>query len=140
MIESMRSWLLACPLLAGDRLNVNYLGDQSLEYALYEAPTQPVLRRYLDGSTQRRAAFALAAVQDYSPDILQNLAASGFWEQLTDWVELQNRRRNFPALGPGKTPRKIEVTSTHYLLRTTPSTARYQVQLALTYEQKGTRR
>lgn len=139
MIEAIRKWLLTCPLLEGQRLNVNNLGGDVLEFAIIEAPTTPILTQYLDGSSIRQKAFAVGSIQDYSTDILQQIANSGFWEKFTAWVEEQNRLRNYPALDSGCIPRKIEVTSTHYLLQTTASTGRYQVQMTLTYYQKGDR-
>lgn len=139
MIESIREWLLCCPLLAGERLNVNHLQGDALEYAIIEAPTTPVLTQYMDGSSIRQKVFALSAIKDESPDILQNIAESGFWEQFTQWVENQNRNRSFPFVDSTKRIRKIAVTSTHYLLSTTPTTARWQIQLSVTYYQKGER-
>ena len=139
MVEKIREWLLACPLLEGQRLNVNHLLGDSIEYAIIESPTTPILTKYMDGSSIRQKVFALSAVKDETPDILQNIAESGFWEQLTEWVEQQNRNRNYPKFDNAKRVRNIAVTSTHYLLASTPTTARWQIQLAVTYYQKGDR-
>lgn len=140
MTEAIREWLMTCPQVEGQAFNVNHLGAEPLEFAIIEAPTTPVLKRYVDGSTMRRKAFALSAVQDYSPDVLQNIAASGLWDEITNWVEAQNRARSFPRLGDGITCSRVEVTATHSLLQTTPTTGRYQLQLAITYHQRGERR
>lgn len=139
MIEKIREWLLTCPLLSEQRLNVNHLLGYGLEYSIIESPTTPIVTQYMDGSSIRQKVFALAAIKDESPDILQNIAESGFWEQFTDWVEQQNRLRHYPDFGTAKQVRKTAVTSTHYLLSTTPSTARWQIQLSVTYYQKGER-
>lgn len=139
MIEKIREWLLTCPLLADQRLNVNHLLGYGIEYSIVEAPTTPIVTQYMDGSSIRQKVFALAALKDESPDILQNIAESGFWEQFTHWVEQQNRLRNYPDFGTTKRVRKVAVTSTHYLLSTTPTTARWQIQLSVTYYQKGER-
>ena len=139
-IEAIRAWLMTCPQVAGEAFGLNHLGAEPLEFAIIEAPTTPILKHYMDGSTLRRKVFALSAVQDYSPDVLQNLAASGLWEDITLWVETQNRARNFPLLGDGFVCRRVEVTATHTLLQTTSTTGRYQLQLAITYYQKGARR
>ena len=136
LLNAMAQWLGTCPLLDGQRLNANYLGPEPLEYALIEAPTTPVLAQYLDGSSLRQKAVALTAVQDYSPDLLQQLAASGFWGDLADWVEAQSEAGQLPDLGPGRGAVSVAVTATHAVLQATAQTARYQIQLQLIYDQE----
>ena len=80
VLQAFADWLHGCPLLADQRLNVNYLGAEPVEYAIIEAPTTPVLQSYLDGSSIRQRAVAITAVKDYSSDLLQQLAETGFWE------------------------------------------------------------
>lgn len=136
VLQAFADWLHGCPLLADQRLNVNYLGAEPVEYAIIEAPTTPVLQSYLDGSSIRQRAVAITAVKGYSPDLLQQLAETGFWEAFAQWVETQNEAEMLPDLGDGKTSLVVEVSATHYLLQTTAQTARYQIQLLLTYEQE----
>ena len=136
VLQAFADWLRGCPLLADQRLNVNYLGAEPVEYAIIEAPTTPVLQSYLDGSSIRQRAVAITAVKDYSPDLLQQLAETGFWEAFAQWVETQNEAETLPDLGDGKTSLAVEVSATHDLLQTTAQTARYQIQLLLTYEQE----
>ena len=136
ILQAFADWLHRCPLLADQRLNVNYLGAEPVEYAIIEAPTTPVLQSYLDGSSIRQRAVAITAVKDYSSDLLQQLAETGFWEAFAQWVETQNEEETLPNLGDGKTSLAVEVSATHYLLQTTAQTARYQIQLLLTYEQE----
>ncbi len=140
MIEEIRNWLRTCPLIdQSDRFNVNYLSQEPLAFSVEETPSNAIARRYMDGSTLRAKTWVLAAVQDYSPDVLAQIGNSGFWEQLSAWVEQQSRARNFPAMPKGCKARKIEVTTTHYLYRANTNTARYQVQMQLTYFEKGER-
>lgn len=136
VLQAFADWLRGCPLLADQRLNVNYLGAEPVEYAIIEAPTTPVLQSYLDGSSIRRRAVAITAVKDYSSDLLQQLAETGFWEAFAQWVETQNEAETLPDLSDDKTSLAVEVSATHYLLQTTAQTARYQIQLLLTYEQE----
>lgn len=133
--ESLRDWLLECPQLAGQRLNTNYLGAEAAEFSIVEAPVTPVVSTYLDGTTVRQKSVALTAVQDYSPDILLQLAASGFWETVADWIEARNDADDLPDLGPGREATSIAVSAAHYVLHTTATTARYQLQMLLTYDQ-----
>lgn len=134
--ESVRAWLRTCPLIdPNDRFNINFLDGEPVSYTLDESPSAMVVRRYLDGTERRSKAFALANTEEYGSDFLQQVAASGFWEQLVLWIETQARRRNLPALPDGLKATKIEVTSAQYLYRAGATTARYQIQLRLEYLQ-----
>ena len=114
MTESVRTWLRSCPLIdQNDRFSINYLGAEPMEYTVEEVPSVPVLTKYI--------------------------ANSGFWSQLETWVEDQNRQRKYPKLDDGRQARSIEITSSHYLYEVGANTARYQIQLQLTYYQKGAR-
>lgn len=140
MIDAIRCWLRACPLIdRKDRFNVNYLGAVPICFTVEETPNSPVVRRYLDGSTLREKTFVVASRDDYGEDVLINIANSGFWEKFSDWVERQNRSKRFPLMSHGKQPQKIEVTTSHYLFEADATTARYQIQMKLTYFQKGER-
>lgn len=140
MIDEIRQWLRKCPLIdKGDRFNVNYLGADPLCYTLEETPNIPILIQYLDGSSLREKIFVVASRDEYGADVLVNITNSGFWEQFEKWVESQNRKKSFPKMGENQTPRKIEITSSHYLFETSETTARYQIQMKLTYYQKGER-
>ena len=88
MIEEIRNWLRTCPLIdQSDRFNVNYLSQEPLAFSVEETPSNAIARRYMDGSTLRAKTWVLAAVQDYSPDVLAQIGNSGFWEQFSAWVE-----------------------------------------------------
>lgn len=138
ILKNISKWLQECPYLSGQRINANYLGPDALEWALIEAPTAPVLTRYMDGTTVQQKAFGLSAVQDYSPDLLMQLAASGVWEGIAEWIRQQNfHRKNLPDLGEGKACTRVEVTATHSVLYNSAQTARYQLQIMVTYNQKG---
>lgn len=140
MTESVRTWLRSCPLIdQNDRFSINYLGAEPMEYTVEEVPGVPVLTKYMDGSTMRTASFVVASRSEYSADVLQNIANSGFWNQLETWVEDQDRQRKYPKLDDGRQARSIEITSSHYLYEVGANTARYQIQLQLTYYQKGAR-
>lgn len=136
VLDCLRRWLMACPLLAGQRLNVNFLGPEGLEYNLVENPVSPILATYLDGSTVRQKAVSLTSVQDYSPDLLEQISASGFWEEVTEWITARAGAGDLPQLAEGRTATGLSVTSAPYLFSTTAATARYQLQLLLTYEQE----
>ena len=47
-----------CPLLDEDgKVRVNFLGDTPIEYVIEEVPAEPIVKRYVDGSSIRQVLF-----------------------------------------------------------------------------------
>ncbi|MEG0304359.1 MAG: hypothetical protein RR576_01395 [Oscillospiraceae bacterium] len=139
IIEALREYFLNCPLLGKNRLGINYLPEKGLAYSIDTTPTTKILQQYMSGTTLRQYLFILSSVTDYGADELQNLANSGFYEHLADWLEAQTKIRNFPKLSDGQVVQKIEAQSTGYFFGAEASTGKYQIQCRLIYLQKGAR-
>lgn len=136
IIESVRNFISGCPLLKNDvLLNVDRLGDSEIEYTIDGEITDPILRRYTDGSSLRQFNFIFASREKYGADTLQNIANSGFYEDFADWIETQSNAGNLPILDKYRIPQYIEVQSNNYIFDTDDSTARYQIQLKFIYYQ-----
>lgn len=134
VIECIREFLQECPLLDGELLRVNYLEHEPIQFTIDEIPTEPILKRYVDGSTVRQALFVLASSEFYSRDALENLKACGFYEQLTDWIEEQDRAGKLPILENAEAW-KIETLTNGYCIAADieQNVQRYQIQCRLTY-------
>ena len=139
IIGALREYFLACPLTGDNRLSVDYLPEQGVAYSIDATPAQEVIQQYVSGSSLRQYLFVFRSVNDYGSDTLQNIANSGFFEQLAAWLDVQTKARHFPDLGPGRTVRKIEAQSTGYLFTMAPDAGKYQIQCRLVYFQKGER-
>ena len=101
-------------------------------------PCREEIKRYLDGSSLRQFLFTMSSREFKGEDIQQNTDNLAFYEAFAGWVLQQDRSGNLPALGDGRTSRKIEVTTSGYpFLVDEQGTARYQIQLRLEYFQKG---
>lgn len=136
IIECIRDFISGCPLLKnGVLLNVDRLGSTEIEYTIDGEITNPVLRRYTDGSSLRQFNFIFASREKYGSDTLQNIANSGFYEDFADWIENQSNSGNLPILDKYRIPQYIEVQSGGYVFDTDDSTARYQIQLNFVYYQ-----
>lgn len=135
IIEGIRAFLADCPLLTGGVLHVNFLDERPTAYTIDEVPGTLVVKRYTDGSTVRQAVFLIASAESYSRDALENLKACGFYEQLADWLESNNRAGILPVLPAGCTALSMETTTNGYCIRTDiqQNVQRYQVQCRLLY-------
>ena len=139
--QGLHDYFRACPLIdRKNRLNFNSLGAKPTEYSIDdEGPENPVIKTYVDGGSLRFRTFSLATRAVYGEDERVNISNSGTYEQLRAWVEEQNRLRRFPQMDEGQMPHRLEALTDGYLYTTDTNTARYQIQLRLTYYQKGAR-
>ena len=135
MIEAVRTWFRTCPLLRkGTIFGVDKLGADPVGYEIAPLSCNPVVKKYVDGSSIRQFQFAFASREVY--DEQQNMQNTAFYEQLQDWLEKQSDIGNLPALGEGKKARDLQILSSGYVYDTGDSTAIYQMELSLLYIQK----
>lgn len=140
IIECLKEWLNQCPLMEQYReLNVDYIDDDADTFSIEEQPAEPVMERYLDGSSSCQFVFILASRFHYSDEAINNIENSGFYEALHDWLEEQSWNDNLPKLGDGKTATAIETMKSGYLygIASDLYTARYQIQCRLFYDKEG---
>lgn len=137
IIESIRNFIRTCPHLQTfdsiTRVNVNYLDDEADSYSIEEVPCEPILKKYVGGSSTRQYQFVFTSRNSYGSDVLQNIDNSGFYQNFADWIETQNNLGNLPTLGTGFNSLEIKTTSTGYAFSVTEDSAQYQIQLRLKY-------
>ena len=140
IIDGVRAWLKTYEGLADGRLSVDFLPEAAKSYSVDTVPTTEIVKRYLDGSSIRQFLFCVSSREFYSDNIVQNVYNQAFYEGLAAWLERKSKLRKFPDIGTGRTVRSIEISSTAYpFVVDEHGTARYQLQLKLTYFQKGDR-
>ena len=140
IIDGVRAWLKTYEGLADGRLSVDFLPEEAKSYSVDTVPTTEIVKRYLDGSSIRQFLFCVSSRAFYSDNIAQNVDNQAFYEGLAAWLERKSKLRQFPNIGTGRTVRSIEISSTAYpFVVDEHGTARYQLQLKLTYFQKGDR-
>ena len=138
IIDGLRDYIRKCPCLEkfnnAVRVNVNYLAADTTTYTIEEVPTEPILKKYLDGSSKRQYNFIFASREPYSSDVLQNIANSGFYEEFVNWIE---KNQELPVLGDNLEALKVEVLTSAYVIAVTEDTARFQIQARLVYLKKS---
>lgn len=135
--ESLRLWFRTCPALsANNRFRVDYLSESPTEYALFAVPTsinfhENVLGESVPNDTQT-LNYIFASKEQFGADVEQNLANLGFYQDVVDWIIQQNSIRNLPSINEGRVT-SIVPTLTQYPAEPGADSARYQIQLKLTY-------
>ena len=133
IIDALEKYFIGCELLKDGALRVDYLGEKPVEYTIEVLPCDPVVKRYLGGSTVRQYLFAFGSREFYSQERLQNIQNSAFYELLADWVETRSMSGILPELPDGMEAQQLEVVSSGYLFDGSMTNARYQIQLGLLY-------
>ena len=133
IIDALEKYFIGCELLKDGALRVDYLGEKPVEYTIEVLPCDPVVKRYLGGSTVRQYLFAFGSREFYSQERLQNIQNSAFYERLADWVETRSMSGVLPELPDGLEAQQLEVVSSGYLFDGSMTNARYQIQLRLLY-------
>lgn len=133
IIDALEKYFIGCELLKDGALRVDYLGEKPVEYTIEVLPCDPVVKRYLGGSTVRQYLFAFGSREFYSQERLQNIQNSAFYELLADWVETRSVSGILPELPDGMEAQQLEVVSSGYLFDGSMTNARYQIQLRLLY-------
>ena len=133
IIDALEKYFIGCELRKDGALRVDYLGEKPVEYTIEVLPCDPVVKRYLGGSTVRQYLFAFGSREFYSQERLQNIQNSAFYERLADWVETKSMSGVLPELPDGMEAQQLEVVSSGYLFDGSMTNARYQIQLRLLY-------
>ena len=135
LLEKIRDTIKTCPLINGNRVNVDYIGTD-MTYSLDTLPCTPVLERYVDGGAKKQYQFAFTSREEYDEDVRVNIDNSGFYEDFEDWLEELNNSDTLPDLGPGKSALCFETLNKGYLYDVDGNKAKYRIECRLLYSQE----
>lgn len=128
--------------LAGQYLEFNYSDDYS-GISLVTNYSDKLLKKYLWGS-EKEYGFSIIIVQPYSTDTDDlNLTAMNFAQAFMDWLEEQNKKRNYPEFPNSCRIKKMETLQNMPNLagvNVKEGMARYMVQCQIVYFEKGDKR
>lgn len=135
--EQLRNWFRSCPVIQnGNRFRVDFLAESPTEYAIYTVPStikthENVLGEEIPDDIQV-LNYIFASKETYGADVQTNLANMGFYDDVVAWILEQNNARNFPQIEGGRV-KSIVPTLSAYVAEVGSGTAKYQIQLKLTY-------
>lgn len=135
IIEAIRKYIsgLNCMATFDSAVNVNYLAGEVDSFSIEEVPTNPIVKKYIGGSSIRQFQFAFCSREPYGIEVLQNIENSTFYEDFANEIEEKNDKEILPILENGLEARSIEVISTGYTVDVTEDTALYQINLNFKY-------
>ncbi len=118
------------------KVNVDKLEKDATVYSIDETVCNPILKKFVDGSSERQFLFVFASREFYGQDVFQNIDNIGFYDNLSEWLENNTRQGILPTLEEGKQALSIKAISNGYAFNTEETLARYQIQIQLKYYQK----
>ena len=135
IIESIRNYIgnLDCMKTFENAINTNFLGGEIDSFSIEEIPCNPIVKKYLDGSTLRQFQFAFCSREPYGAEILQNIDNSSFYEDFSNEIEEKNNRNILPLVYSNIEPIELKVTSSAYVVATEEDTAMYKINLNFKY-------
>lgn len=140
-IEHLRKWFRQCPVLSPEnRFRVDYLAEEPTEYSLFSVPStikyhENVLGESVPNDTQT-VNYIFASKEYFGADERQNIINAGVYQDIINWITEQNSQLNFPRINEGRVT-AIKPTLTGYVAAPGADSARYQIQLEVTYNRMG---
>lgn len=137
VIESIREYFDNCPLLKADaKLNLDYLGLEEVEYAIYSEPVNPIIKKYVDGDELKQHTFVFAVKNLMSDSYITQLENISFFDRFIQWVEQNNKKRKLPQLEGKRQAQRLEILTNGYLIAQDEGKAQYQIQMRLIYKEE----
>lgn len=134
IIDALRDFFNQCPLISGERVDVDFLDSDSESYSIDTVPADPIIKKYASGGSMKQYCFILAGRERYG--IGRNCSNAAFYERLAEWLEEKNVKGELPDIGEGKTVQSIEVTASGYMFEEDIQSAGYHLQCRLIYTEK----
>lgn len=130
--------------LAGVMLNFNFSPGTKDSIAFITNYSDKVIRRYLHGRSEKEYGFTIIINKEYSTyqDDL-NLEAMNFAQAFMDWLDGQERQRNYPKFSDNCQIKKIENLQNMPNLagvNMEENLARYMIQCRVIYYEEERRR
>ena len=131
IIEGISEYFLKCPLLKDGVFRVDALGPDPVEYTIETGTFDPIVQKYVDGSSIRQYQFSFGSREYYDMDRLQNIENIMFYEKIAAWVEEQSKKGNLPERPEGMETETMGVLDPGYSVNTGMTTAGYKRDLRL---------
>lgn len=132
-MQCIKEFIEKCPLLDGNKINVDYLDNKEYSYSIDRTPINPIAKQYVDGAAIKQIAFDFSIAFPIGSISLYNLMNSSFCDDFMDWIEIQNNNRNLPEIDGIRT---IKCTSPGYILSKSETMAIYIIQMNCQYYEK----
>ena len=136
MIDKIRDYFKENVTLAEefDNILVDFLGENATSYSIEPIPVEPVLKPYTDGGSLNQYVFQFGSREFYDNSVAQNIENLEFYEKFQEEIETNNKNGVWPDI---KGIQSIECTTHGVLDGAESGTAKYVIQMRITYEKEA---
>lgn len=126
--------------IAGSILKFNFSSDSPDSIGFLTDYSDKVIKRYVRVGAEKAYGFSILVTKEFSTNADDlNLEAMNFAQGIMDWVDVQNRKKQFPDFGVRCTVKRIEnLQNMPNLAEVDPEEglARYMIQCRVIYFEK----
>lgn len=85
----------------GNKLQFNALLNKANTYSVYSISSDEVIKEYTGGLKKKQFTFGISGIKKFDKDNLSDLNLDSFYdfELFKEWVQDQNKAKNFPQIG-----------------------------------------
>ena len=100
IIDAVKEYIQKeCPYVSGKKIKVNNLGEKPVSMSIEQVPGSPVIKKYVDGGSQRQMIFVLASREEYTTG--SKLRLRSFTKNCRIGSRNKMHKKRFPILGTG---------------------------------------
>ena len=134
MIDAIRRYLQGYPGLRDGVLHLDGLPENSGTYSLSVIPTEPVLRRYMDGGERRQMLFLLQSRRFFGENLPSQSENLQFFSDFDAWLRRKNAAGELPELGENRVCLEMSLVTSGYIMEaSSQGCGRYQAELKIIY-------
>ena len=135
-IDALRTYLLSViDEMINDtnyQINADMLSINAGDYSIDRIPSQPVISKWIIGTSKKRDLYSFRSRKEYSQDTINNLENIGFFEQFENKIREKNQNGILPNI---KGIEKIECLNTGTMNNANTNTAEFDIQIQITYRE-----
>ena len=136
MIDAIRRYLQGYPGLRDGVLHLDGLPETSGTYSLSVIPSEPVLRRYMDGGERRQMLFLLQSRRFFGENLPSQSENLPFFSDFDAWLRRKNAAGELPAWGENRVCLEVSLVTSGYIMEaSSQGCGRYQAELSVVYFQ-----
>lgn len=136
--KAVFEWIKQCP--AFERLYFNFGTADEGTCTFIPVPVDRTVRKDIFDNETKQYDFAVSSfgfVDDTTFDGIENAESMAFLQQLTEWIEQQNKEQNFPDFGENCFVEKIEAVQNIPASLRMQNISKFLSQYRITYEKNN---
>lgn len=135
VLQGIKEFIETYPdLKAFPKIDMEKLEENATAYMIENVPADPIVKKYVDGSSIRRCVFAISSREFYGD--VENLETHAFYEGFSSWMEECSSSGNLPDIGENMEAMSVKATTGAYVYNAEGTKAQYRIQCVLNYYKK----